>query len=301
MSWVQKLNPNLDNDPKHPLYVYQGGKILTDWYGWCLAVAAASFGAKGSSYSAKTAWQSCGTKHRDRNIPEYKWVPLWYEGGQYGHIVIGFRQGNSITIYSSPYTHKPTFDRFDGELNWALDYVGRVYGVGSFSGWSETLLDSRIIEWVEDKPQNQEPTENTKPSEPVEDGSDTKDDNTIIPEPEPIPEPSDDTTDPSDKNNDGKEDDMSSKEPFEPAKEADQQLIGGIIEEASDCFEPSKTIKLIAYLVGDALLVGAILIPDIVNAIQAPTMSIWAEYISKVLIEAGTCILLVFKLIKKKK
>lgn len=301
MSWVQKLNPNLDNDPKHPLYVYQGGKILTDWYGWCLAVAAASFGAKGSSYSAKTAWQSCGTKHRDRNIPEYRWVPLWYEGGQYGHIVIGFRQGNSITIYSSPYTHKPTFDRFDGELNWALDYVGRVYGVGSFSGWSETLLDSRIIEWVEDKPQNQEPAENPTPQEPVEVGSDTKDDNTIIPEPEPIPEPSDDATEPSDKNDDGKEDDMSSKEPFEPAKEADQQLIGGIIEEASDFFEPSKTIKLIAYLVGDALLVGAILIPDIVNAIQAPTMSIWAEYISKVLLEAGTCILLVFKLIKKKK
>lgn len=301
MSWVQKLNPNLDNDPKHPLYVYQGGKILTDWYGWCLAVAAASFGAKGSSYSAKTAWQSCGTKHRDRNIPEYKWVPLWYEGGQYGHIVIGFRQGNSITIYSSPYTHKPTFDRFDGELNWALDYVGRVYGVGSFSGWSETLLDSRIIEWVEDKPQNQEPAENSTPQEPVEGGSDTKDDNTIIPEPEPIPEPSDDATEPSDDNDDRKEDDMSSKEPFEPAKEADQQLIGGIIEEASDCFEPSKTIKLIAYLVGDALLVGAILIPDIVNAIQAPTMSIWAEYFSKVLLEAGTCILLIFKLIKKKK
>ena len=39
----------------------------------------------------------------------------------------------------------------------------------------------------------------------------------------------------------------------------------------------------------------------IVNAIQAPTMSIWAEYFSKVLLEAGTCILLVFKLIKKKK
>ena len=91
------------------------------------------------------------------------------------------------------------------------------------------------------------------------------------------------------------------KKPFDPAKEADAQLIGGLIEEASDCFEPSKTVKLIAYLIGDVLLVSAILIPDIVNAIQAPTMSIWAEYMSKVLLEAGTCILLVFKLIKKKK
>ena len=274
MAWKQILNPNLDNDPKHPLYIYQGGKILADWYGWCLAVVAGSYGAKGSSYSAKTAWQSNGTKHRDRNLPEYRWVPLWYEGGQYGHVVIGFRQGNSITIYSSPYTHKATFDRFDGELNWALDYVGKVYGVGSFSGWSETVLDSRVIAWEEDP----------KPVEP-----------TPEPEPEPTPEP-----EPSD--NDNKEDNMDNdKEPFDPAKEADAQLIGGIIEEASDCFEPSKTVKLIAYLIGDILLVSAILIPDIVNAIQAPTMSIWAEYMSKVLLEAGTCILLVFKLIKKKK
>lgn len=276
MAWKQILNPNLDNDPKHPLYIYQGGKILADWYGWCLAVVAGSYGAKGSSYSAKTAWQSNGTKHRDRNIPEYRWVPLWYEGGQYGHVVMGFRQGNSITIYSSPYTHKATFDRFDGELNWALDYVGKVYGVGSFSGWSETVLDSRVIAWEEDP----------KPVEPTPEPE---------PEPEPTPEP---TPEPSD--NDNKEDNMDNKEPFDPAKEADAQLIGGIIEEASDCFEPSKTVKLIAYLIGDVLLVSAILIPDIVNAMQAPTLSIWAEYMSKVLLEAGTCILLVFKLIKKK-
>lgn len=280
MAWKQILSPNLDNDPKHPLYIYQGGKILADWYGWCLAVVAGSYGAKGSSYSAKTAWQSNGTKHRDKNIPEYRWVPLWYEGGQYGHVVIGFRQGNSITIYSSPYTHKATFDRFDGELNWALDYVGKVYGVGSFSGWSETVLDSRVIAWEEDP----------KPVEP-------KPEPTPEPEPEPTPEP-----EPEPSDNDNKEDNMDNdKEPFDPAKEADAQLIGGLIEEASDCFEPSKTIKLIAYLIGDILLVSAILIPDIVNAIQAPTMSIWAEYMSKVLLEAGTCILLVFKLIKKKK
>lgn len=279
MAWKQILNPNLDNDPKHPLYIYQGGKILADWYGWCLAVVAGSYGAKGSSYSAKTAWQSNGTKHRDRNIPEYRWVPLWYEGGQYGHVVIGFRQGNSITIYSSPYTHKATFDRFDGELNWALDYVGKVYGVGSFSGWSETVLDSRVIAWEED-PKPVEPTPEPTPE----------------PEPEPTPEP-----EPEPSDNDNKEDNMDNKEPFDPAKEADAQLIGGLIEEASDCFEPSKTVKLIAYLIGDLLLVSAILIPDIVNAMQAPTMSIWAEYMSKVLLEAGTCILLVFKLIKKKK
>lgn len=280
MAWKQILSPNLDNDPKHPLYVYQGGGILTDWYGWCLAVVHASFGAKGSSYSAKTAWQANGTKHRDYNLPEGVWIPVWWEGGKYGHVAEAYRQGDQITVYSSPYTHKPNFQVFKGSVKATLDSIGKTYGVGGFSGWSETLLDSRIISWVED-PKPVEPTPEPTPE----------------PEPEPTPEP-----EPEPSDNDNKEDNMDNdKEPFDPAKEADAQLIGGLIEEASDCFEPSKTVKLIAYLIGDVLLVSAILIPDIVNAIQAPTMSIWAEYMSKVLLEAGTCILLVFKLIKKKK
>jgi hypothetical protein len=285
MAWKQILSPNLDNDPKHPLYVYQGGGILKDWYGWCLAVVHASFGAKGSSYSAKTAWQSNSTKHRDYNLPEGVWIPVWWEGGKYGHVAEAYRQGDQITVYSSPYTHKPNFQVFKGSVKATLDSMGKTYGVGSFSGWSETLLNSRIISWVEDpKPiePKPEPTPTPKPEPEPE----------PTPEPEPQPEPSD---------NDNKEDNMDNKETFEPAQEADAQLIGGIIEEASDCFEPSKTTKLIAYLIGDILLVSAIIIPDIVNAIQAPTMSIWAEYMSKVLLEAGTCILLVFKLIKKKK
>lgn len=291
MAVRQVLSPNLDNDPNNPLYIWVGGQILTDWYGWCLAVVAGSYGAAGSSYSAKTAWQSCPTKHWDRNIPEYVWVPLWYEGGEYGHVVMGFRQGNGITIYSSPYVHQPTFQRFDGELNWALDYIGQVYGVGGFTGWSETVLDSRVIEFYEE----------AKP-EPIPEPEKPEPEPEPTPEPEPLPGPSDEPTEPIEDepvdNNDNKEDDMSSPE---PAKPQDQQLIGGIIEEASDCFEPSKNVKLIAYLVGDALLVGSLLIPDIVNTIQAPNGSIWAEYMSKVLLEAGIAILTVFKLIKKKK
>ena len=274
MAWKQILKPNLDDDPKHPLYIYQGGGILTDWYRWCLAVVAGSYGAKGSSYSAKTAWQSNNTKHKDRNIPDGIYVPLWYEGGTYGHVVIGLRKGNNITIWSSPYTHIATFQKFSGELNWALNYVGQVYGVGGFSGWSETVLSSRVIE---------NKTEEVKPTPAPE------------PTPEPEPEPS------NDNNEDPKEDDMSQPdEPFEPAKETDQQLVGGIIEEASSWFDFPNWLKLVAYLVGDAFIIGALLVPDIVNAMQAPTMSIWAEYFSKVLLEAGTSILLVFKLIKKK-
>lgn len=310
MAVRQVLSPNLDTDPNNPLYIWIGGQILTDWLGWCLAVVAGSYGAAGSSYSAKTAWQSCPTKHYDRNIPEYVWVPLWYEGGDYGHVVMGFRQGNGITIYSSPYTHKATFDRFDGELNWALDYIGRVYGVGSFTGWSETVLDSRVIEFYDDTPAPQEPAETnkgddmkedtTKPEEPTQNGSEEPTTNNDSPEPNNSNSNagSDSNSQSDDKTNN--DETTGGKGEFVPAKSQDAQLINGLIEEAGEDFEPSKTVKLIAYLVGDALLVGSLLIPDIVNTIQAPNGTIWAEYMSKVLLEAGIAVLTVFKLLKRK-
>ena len=262
MAWKQILTPNLDNDGKNPLYVYVNGQLLTDWYGWCLAVVAASFGAKGSSYSAKTAWQACTTKHKNRDIPEGMWIPLWYEGGEYGHVVIGHRTGNQLSIHSSPFTHTPSFYYIKGEMNYILDYIGKTYGVGSFSGWSETLLDSRIIEEVKE----------TKP------------------EPEPEPEPIED--------NNGKDDDMKDEEPIHET----QQLAGGILEESinSSLFEFSDRAKMIAYVFGDSLIIGALLVPSIISMIEAPNLETFGEYLAKALIELGTCILMVFKLIKKK-
>ena len=281
MAWKQTLYPNLDDNPNNPLYIWQGGQILTDWYGWCLAVVAGSYGAKGSSYSAKTAWQACGTKHCDRNIPEGIYVPLWYGGGEYGHVVIGYRQGNNLTIWSSPYTHIATFQTFSGEINWLLDYIGQVYGVGGFSGWSETVLDSRVIEVIsEAKPEPKpEPTPEPQPE----------------PEPEPTPDP-----EPIEDNN-GK-DDMNEPEPSEPAQHIDQQIIGGIIEEAGENSEwtPSRTVKIIAYLVGDGLLVCGLLVPSVISMFTAETPQMFGEYLAKALLELGTCVLMIFKLIKKK-
>ena len=268
MAWKQILKPNLDDNPNNPLYVWQNGQILTDWYGWCLAVVAASYGAKGSSYSAKTAWQSCGTKHRDRNIPEGVYVPLWYEGGDFGHVVIGYRSGNNLTVWSSPYTHIATFQKFSGEMNWLLDYIGNGYLCGSFSGWSETVLDSRVIEaYSESKPQ-------PKPE----------------PEPEPEPEPIED--------NNGKDDDMKDEEPVHE----NQQIAAGILEESikNSLFEFSDRTKMVAYILGDSLIIGALLVPSIISMIEAPNLETFGEYLAKALIELGTCILMVFKLIKKK-
>ena len=360
MAVRQLLSPNLDNDPNNPLYIYQGGKILTDWYCWCLAVTAGSFGAKGGSYSAKTAWQSCNTKHCDFNLPEKVWIPVWWEGGDYGHVAEAYRDGNHITVYSSPYTHKATFDVFQGDdIKGLLNYIGQAYRVGSFSGWSETLLDSRIIEFYQDKsnedickevwegkwgtgrdrrnrlteagydydtiqrmidqgigkpePESVVEPEPTSP-EPVEDPEPVEPQPEPTPEPEPVSEPSSEPTEPietepiveeptNETNNEPKEEQMAQPtEPFEPAQEqADAQYIGGIIEEASSGFEIPKKVKLIAYIVGDILLIFGMLLPNIINALQAPTLSVWGEYVSKVLLEGGVYILLVFKLIKKKK
>jgi hypothetical protein len=101
-------------------------------------------------------------------------------------------------------------------------------------------------------------------------------------------------------NEENKGEKMENKE-FEPVQEVDAQEVCAVIEEASKIFNPSEKAKLVAYIIGDILIGCAILLPDIVNIIQAPTLSIMAEYASKTLITAGTYILLVFKLIKKKK
>lgn len=284
MSYKQILYPNLDNDPNHPLYIYQGGGILTDWYGWCLAVVAGSYSAKGSSYSAKTAWQANNTKHCDRNIPEGIYVPLWYEGGTYGHVVIGYREGNTITIYSSPYTHKPNFEVFKGELNYILDYIGRVYGVGGFSGWSETVLNSAVIGWEEPVVVPQ-PVENPPKEEPQQ-----------VEKPETNPQPVENLPEPSEETNEKGEQEMST---IEPVPEQDQQEALSIIEEASKWFEIPNWLKLIGYILGDICIYGGVATPFVINMMQAQDLTAFGTYLSSLLMATGIFILTVFKLIKR--
>lgn len=283
MAYKQILYPNLDNDPNHPMYIYQGGKILSDWYGWCLAVVAGSYGAKGSSYSAKTAWQSCNTKHYDRDIPEKVYTPLWYEGGTYGHVVIAYREGNQITVYSSPYTHKPNFEIFKGEINYILDYIGRVYVVGSYTGWSETVLESRVIELEEVKV---EPTPEPEPSQETETPKET----------EPTTAPEIDNQPEEETININKE----NKEPMSIPTE-DQQLIADIVEESSSVFNPSDKTKRRVYIIVDIGYYIAIMLPFISAFIYATTIQTKLMVVSSALTTTGTYWSLVFKLVKKKK
>ena len=146
MSWKQTLYPNLD-DKK--LVVYDQGKPLTSWLLWCLAVAQRAFNIAPFAESAQIAWSWNNTKHQDRDLPDGCFVPIWWTGGykNYGHVAIAKRTGNRIQIWSSPYTRKPFFDYFEGELNATIDIVSRIYSV-VYAGWTETMNTTRIVEWV---------------------------------------------------------------------------------------------------------------------------------------------------------
>lgn len=156
--WIQKIIPFLD-DKK--LYVYSGGKVLTDWYEWCLAVVDACFGVAPFAASAIKAWEVNTTKHWDggMSIPIGFYVPVFYKGGKYGHVVVAYRESyEKIKVWSSPYTHKAYFDYFEGPVVETLDKIGRIYGC-SYIGWTETLGDKRIIQW--------ENVPDPKPAEPT--------------------------------------------------------------------------------------------------------------------------------------
>ncbi|TWO98884.1 hypothetical protein EUA78_00500 [TM7 phylum sp. oral taxon 351] len=162
MEYKQLVYPNLDTDKKHPLYVYIGGKVLTDWLGWCLAVVIFSFGAKKGFPTALQAWNADGSKHRDYDLPDGIFVPIWWNGyfhktyGELGHVAIAKRTGNRVQIWSSPYTHKPNFDYFEGELKATIDKITRLYGLNAYLGWTEYCSEVKVVEPIKGEKSNEE-------------------------------------------------------------------------------------------------------------------------------------------------
>lgn len=134
--WKQIKNPNLD-----PV-IYQGGKILTSWLGWCLAYVQTAFGAGWSGASAWSSWEShTAGKHADYNIPSGVYVPIWFDGWwnghRYGHVAI-WKDGK---IWSSPISNKPYADTFT-----SIAAVERAYGM-KYVGWSEFVGSTRVIQF----------------------------------------------------------------------------------------------------------------------------------------------------------
>lgn len=135
--WKQVKTPQLD-----PI-IYQGGKVLYNWLGWCLAYVQTAFGAGWSGSSAWDGWANrTQGRHTDRNIPTGVYVPLWFDGywngERVGHVVI-YKDG---TIWSSPYTNKPYADKLS-----SIAEVERIYGM-KYVGWSEYVGPTRVIEFV---------------------------------------------------------------------------------------------------------------------------------------------------------
>ena len=366
MSFKQTLYPNLD-DKK--LVVYYKGKPLTDWLLWCLAVAQKTFNVAPFAESAQIAWIWNNTKHTDRNLPDGCFVPIWWTGGykNYGHVAIAKRTGNRIQIWSSPYTRKPFFDYFEGELNATIDIVSRIYSV-VYAGWTETMNTTRIVEWVNSRQlkSNEEiaaevwqnkwgngqerinrltsagydwrviqslvdkgvgkPIE--KPSETPQELPKQPEQPAEPPKPEPTPETPKENTQEKEKqmeenkteniNKDEQKVEERENKETEPMKPAltDEQISKinegymrlanastEAIAEAGSGFEFSNKTKIVAYLIGDFLLLGSAITPQVVLAIMSlndKNMTAFGTALASILATLGSQILLIFKLLKKK-
>lgn len=363
MSWKQTIYPNLD-DKK--LVIYAQGKVLLDWFLWCLAVTQKVFGVAPFAESAQIAWNWNNTKHQDRNLPDGCFVPIWWTGGykNYGHVAVAKRTGNRIQIWSSPYTRKPFFDYFEGELNVTIDTISRIYGV-SYAGWTETMNTTRIIEWV-NPPQlksNEEiaaeiwqkkwgdgeerkrrlaaagyswdaiqslvdkgvgkPVE--KPAETSQEPPKQPEQPVEPPKPEPVPEaPKENPQEKERQMEENKTENINKDEQKAEEKEetmkptlTDEQInkineeymklanaSTEAITEAVSGFEFSNKTKIIAYLIGDFLLLGSAITPQVVLAIMSlndKNMTAFGTALASILATLGSQILLIFKLLKKKK
>ena len=377
MSWKQTIYPNLD-DKK--LVVYYQGKPLLDWFLWCLAVAQKTFNVAPFAATAQIAWNWNNTKHQDRNLPDGCFVPIWWTGGtgNYGHVAIAKRTGNRIQIWSSPYTRKPFFDYFEGELNVTIDTISRIYGV-AYAGWTETMNTTRIVEWVNppqlksneeiaaevwqnkwgngqdrinrltsagydwkavqalidkgvgkpvEKPVEQPKVEEVKPVEqpkveevkPVE--APKQPEQPKVEEVKPVEQPKVEEVKPVEKPVDQpKTEDNKSKEEEKPmdktpeltddkikqfndAYQASLSQASGIIEEVGSGFDFSQKTKMIAYLLGDFLLLAGAITPQVILAIMSlndKNMTAFGTALASILATLGSQILLIFKLMKKKK
>lgn len=359
MSFKQKIFPNLD-DKK--LVVYNQGKPLTSWLLWCLAVAQRAFNVAPFAESAQIAWSWNNTKHQDRNLPDGCFIPIWWTGGykNYGHVAIAKRNGNRIQIWSSPYTRKPFFDYFEGELNATIDTVSRIYSV-SYAGWTETMNTTRIVEWINPprlksneeiaadvwqnkwgngqdrinrltqagydwkviqslvdkgvgKPQPEPPKQSEQPVEP--------------PKPEPVPEAPNENSQEKEKqmeenkteniNKDEQKVEEKENKEIKPMKPTltDEQISKineeymrlanastEVIAEPGSGFEFSNKTKIVAYLVGDFLLLASAITPQVVLAIMSlndKNMTAFGTALASILATLGSQILLIFKLLKKK-
>jgi hypothetical protein len=138
----QSVTPNLD-----PV-IYQNGKALANWAGWCLAYVQTAFGAGWAGATAWGAWENLKKKHSNRSFPKNVYFPIWfshygdygYGYGNYGHVAIAYvRNDGQMQIWSSPASAKPYADVYS-----SIGDIERTYS-SSFVGWSEDIGGTTVI------------------------------------------------------------------------------------------------------------------------------------------------------------
>lgn len=143
--WKNTKIPNLD-----PV-IYQGGAILWNWLGYCLAYVQTAFGAGWAGVTAWESWSSAKGKHADRNFPIGVYVPIWFShtgtyGGvrkNWGHVaILRIDPNGSVKIWSSPLSNKAYADVFTG-----ISQLERAFNA-SFVGWTEFVGPTRVLEYV---------------------------------------------------------------------------------------------------------------------------------------------------------
>lgn len=135
--WKQPKTPNLD-----PV-IYQNGKILMNWLGYCLAYVQTAFGIGWMGPDA--AYARSRAAIRTDGLPSGVYVVVWFThwgtyGGIYkewGHVAI-YKDGK---VWTSPYTNKPYADVL------TIAEVERIYGA-KYVGWSNVVNGVTLAEWV---------------------------------------------------------------------------------------------------------------------------------------------------------
>lgn len=310
-NWAQKVVPFLDDSK---LVVYSNGKLLYDWYEWCLAVTDAAFGVAPFAASAIKAWEVNNTKHCNLNFPERVFFPLFWRGGKYGHVAIAYCENGRIKIWSSPYTHKPYFDYFESTYSstyaQAISTIEGKYGMKEFIGWTETLGDKRLIQWeesievnapiVEPTPEpepvpEKEPATEESSAEPVQVNSNKNDDVVVVPmgntKAEVLPTVA----------NDGVQ--KVTQEQFEKLMEENityMEKFQEIVTEAGNGITFKPITKKVVYIICDLLLLAGAEVNPIITALHAESIDMFATALTQALFTAGVGGLLIFKLLKAK-
>lgn len=122
--------------------------------GYCLQYVRQTFGLNGLYPNATAGWIASRSKHRDRNFPVGRWVPVWFHlGGEpLGHVALRAPNGN---VYSTsddsntPHCHP--------DLDDLLAYYWRLEP--TYLGWTEDIEGVAVVRAAESiNPSSSTPT-----------------------------------------------------------------------------------------------------------------------------------------------